>query len=274
MASREAEPTIARRRLARLLKEWRERAGITHASLESQKFASSSKMTRVESGKHAVALETVWALCGRYGCSPEEMAEATALCEGANQPGWIEEFFGVVPDWLGIYAGLEGAADEIQTYDPELVHALLQTPEYARAVIGTAEGITPGRLDQLVEFRLERQKRALEGEHDAKITCLIGEAALKYRVGEPQLMKDQIRHLERLSTRVGILILPFSAGLHPWMNGSFAIISFDAELGEKPFVYSDTHTGARYLETEKHLTEYRKIFGKLIAKGIPIKEMQ
>jgi hypothetical protein len=229
-------------------------------------------MSRLESGTVAVKQGDVWALCNFYGASSEETSACAALAKASNEKGWVEEYEGAVPDWLGMYAGLEAAAAKIETYDPELVHALLQTREYARAVIGLNRELNADVLEQRVEFRMKRQELALAGLVPTTVKSVIGEAALRYSVGEPDLMNDQISHLIKLSDRVDVRVRPFSAGLHEWMNGSFAILSF-RDAADPSVVYTDTHIGARYLETEKQLTDYRKIFDTLYGESIPIKEL-
>jgi hypothetical protein len=93
-----------------------------------------------------------------------------------------------VPDWFGLYAGLEATASKIRSFEPQLVHGLVQTPEYARAVIGADPRLSPEVVEQRVRFRMERQRTR------ANVNLIMGEGALSLVAGSPEIMAAQIEH--------------------------------------------------------------------------------
>ena len=265
--------TVVRRQLGRKLRRLREEAGKSHADVEAAQIASATKMWRIESGKIAVKPGDIWALARLYDVSNQMTDALVSLAAGTRDEGWWEEFGAAVPDWLGLYAGLEGAAASILTYHPELVHGLLQTPDYARAIIRTGEGVSEEMIDQRLAFRMERQRSVLARNNPGRIQAILGAGTLSLVVGSPAIMEAQITHLRTFSARdqIDVRILPWTAGAHPSMKGAFTILGFD-DPDDPSLVYVESHLGARYLEQPTQVEEYRRIFGVLRSKSIPLEE--
>lgn len=263
--------TVVRRQLGRELRRLREDAGKTHADVDVARIASPTKMWRIESGKTTVKPGDIWALARLYDV-PMDVAEAlAALASGTHGEGWWEDHGAVVPDWLGLYAGLEAASRRVSTYHPEVVHGLLQTPLYAEAVIRADPDLSDAVVERRLAFRLERQ-RAVFGR-SAGVLAVLGEGALALRVGSAAVMNSQISHLREIDAngKVHIRILPWTAGAHPSMKGAFTILEFD-EPDDPALVYIETHLGSRYFERPHQVSEYRRIFGLLCDAAVPIKE--
>lgn len=265
--------TVVRRQLGRKLRRLREEAGKTHLDVETAQIASVSKIYRIESGRSAVKPGDVWALARLYNLSNSVTDALVKLAQGTREEGWWEEYSGAVPDWLGLYAGLESNADHIQTFHPELVHGLLQTADYARAVIRADERLTDDVVEQRLAFRLERQRVLFDQPEPAQISAVLGAGALALRVGSGDVMEAQVQHLRALNAgqQVSVRILPWSAGAHPSMKGAFTVLAFN-DPDDPALVYVESHTAARYLEQTEQLAEYRRIFGLLSVKAIPIEE--
>ncbi len=230
-------------------------------------------MWRIETGKVPVKPGDVWALARLYNV-PAEVADAlAALAAGTRDDGWWEEYGAAVPDWLGLYAGLEAASSTVLTYHPELVPGLLQTPDYARAVISADERLSREVVEQRVAFRLERQRAVLERARPGRVRAILGAGALALVVGSSSVMEAQIAHLRTISAgdQVSVRILPWERGAHPSMKGAFTLLEFE-EPEDPPLVHVDTHMGARYMEQPGQLAEYRRIFELLHSKGVPIEE--
>ena len=130
-----------------------------------------------------------------------------------------------LPNWFQPYAEMEAKATYISTYQSQLVYGLLQTPEYARAVLGAR---TEGDLDTKVAARMERQ-RILDRDTPPLIWVVMSEAVLYQEVGGREVMRAQLAHLLRMQERewVKIQVLPFSAGAHAGMLGSFNLLRFE-----------------------------------------------
>ena len=164
---------------------------------------------------------------------------------------------------------MEETASRLRCFDPELVHGLLQTEDYARAVI-ESEPLESSVVDQRLRFRMDRQNRVLRTQPE--LTVVLGAGALSLVVGSPAIMAAQLDHMRQLERdrAATIRVLPWSAGAYP-MRGSFALLSFDSD--EDPTVaYVEFSTGARYVEQPSQVGEYESVFDVLLSKSIPIEE--
>jgi transcriptional regulator with XRE-family HTH domain len=261
---------LVRRQLGLRLRRLRELAGKTHGDVEVAGIAGPTKMWRIEKGKVPVKVGDIWALCNLY-CAASDITEAlVALAQGTRGGAHWEEYGDlVVPDWLGLYVGLEGTARCIETYHPELVHGLLQTPAYARAVISD-ERLDPAVVEKRVAFRLQRQRTVLERRPAPTVTVTLGAGALALFVGSPEIMQEQVAHLLRVARggTVSIRVVPWEAGAYP-MRGAFTVLDFDDP--EDPAVaYVEIPLGARYMELEAQVQEYRYVLSVLRTKSVPI----
>lgn len=269
-------PTVVRRQLGRRLRRLREEAARTEQEVERAKVCSRVTLWRIESGKAPVKMTTVRGLCWFYGADPETTDALAALATGTTEQGWWESHDDVVPDWFRLYVSLEATATAIQTYHPELVHGLLQTPDYARAVFRAARPEAPDdAIERQVSLRLDRQLTFFDRDEPARITAVLGAGALAREVGGPAVMAEQRAQLARLGRRPGIEIrvLPFSAGAHAAMVSAFTVLDF-AEPEDPDVVYVEAHRGARYLETTADLAEYRRILTLIRRQSTPIEEQR
>jgi transcriptional regulator with XRE-family HTH domain len=254
---------VVRRQLGAKLRQLRLAAGKSVADVDAAGLGSKAKMSRIESGKGPVKLADVRALCWLYGADEATTEVLAALAPGTQQEDWWEAYGAtVVPDWLGLYAGLEATASRIRCFEPELIHGLLQTPDYARAVIGADPRLSEQVIEQRLRFRMERQQT------QAAVTVIISQGALSLVAGSPEIMTTQIEHLR--DVRTAVRILPFSAGAHP-RRGSFALLDF-ADDDDPSVAYVEGPAGARYFDRPADRDEYEFVWSLLYAKSTPIKE--
>jgi transcriptional regulator with XRE-family HTH domain len=190
---------MVRRQLGRRLRRLREEAGKTHADVATVRIASPTKMWRIESGKAAVKPGDVWALARLYNLSTELTDALVALALGTHDVGWWAEYAAVVPQRVGLYTGLEAASSAVYAYQPELVPGLLQTEDYARAVIRADDRLSDEEVEQRVAFRLGRQRAVVERAGSGRVTAVLGAGALELRVGSEAVMEAQLRRLRALS---------------------------------------------------------------------------
>ncbi|MFF3210828.1 Scr1 family TA system antitoxin-like transcriptional regulator [Streptomyces sp. NPDC002886] len=130
-----------------------------------------------------------------------------------------------LPTWFQAYAEMEAKAAYISTFQAQLVYGLLQTEAYARAVLGVRH---EKGLDALVAARMERQ-RILERDHPPLMWVVLSEATLHQEVGGREVMRGQLAHLLGLRNRewVRVQILPFEAGAHAGLPGTFTLLRFE-----------------------------------------------
>ena len=169
-----AGSVVVRRQLGSKLRQLRLAAGKDVADVTEAGLGSKAKISRIETGKGPVRVADIRGLCWLYGADNATTDALAALAPGTQQEDWWEAYGAtVVPDWFGLYAGLEAAASTIRCFEPHVVHGLLQTPEYAHAVISADPRLSVEVVDQRVRFRLECQQTK------AQTTVVLGEAALR-----------------------------------------------------------------------------------------------
>jgi len=267
--------TVVRRQLGRQLRRLRDASSKTEQDVVEAGLASRAKLWRIESGKTAIKIGDVRALCWLYKVDQATTDALAELAKGTSTRGWWEEYSDVLPDWFGLYVGLEAAASEIRVYEPELVHGLLQTPNYLRAlVIDSGFDLDEGTIQRQIKLRQERQQALTIRTPPLRITAILGAAVLARPVGSKATMKEQVARQLELDEldHVDIRVMPWNAGGHAAMHiGGFAILDFP-DPDDPAVVYLESHTGARYLEKPEELTEYRKIYDLIYKKTVPVEE--
>jgi hypothetical protein len=186
------------------------------------------------------------------------------IAREARQRGWWQKFVDV-PDGVPAYVGLEAAATSIDVYMSLIVPALLQTPDYARAVIGAVRPDLPREeIDRRVELRILRQG-LLDQEHPPAMRVLLDDTVLARPVGGAEVMAAQRRRLLEDADRaaVTIQVLQVGAGAHAGMDGPFTIFGFPAPA-ERDVVALDSAADALYLESPEDLRRYRRVFELLL----------
>ncbi|MFV2083093.1 helix-turn-helix domain-containing protein [Micromonospora sp. LOL_021] len=246
--SRASGPTIARWQLGRQLKAAREAAGITQIAIAEVLACSESKIYKIEAGDVGVGRGDLIVMLDRYGVTDEDRRTTIFdLQKQGKQRGWWSKY-GTIPMNYSMYVGLEGAAREVRNFELAIVPGLLQTEEYARAVVEAAWPDNPGEVVRRVELRMARQDRLAE-DPPLKFWAIVDEAALHRRTGGDAVMRRQLDHLTEVSTRPNVMlqVLPFSEGHHPGTTGSFSILDFDEDV-HSPVAYVISPAGDVYLE--------------------------
>ncbi len=168
-----------------------------------------------------------------------------------------------------VYVGLEEEVSEIRTYQPELVHGLLQTEGYMRAVM-LADVNVPAddELDRRVAVRMKRQER-LTADDAPKLGVVLNEAALRREVGGRATMREQLRYLAEISrlNKVLLQVLTYAAGAHPGMDGPFEILSFP-EAADPDVAYVQYRRGSIYMEQQADVGAYAELFDHLRARAL------
>ena len=262
---------VVRRQLGLRLRRLREAAGKDLADVVESGIGSKAKISRIENGRLPVKMADVRALCWLYSTDQDTTDALAALAPGTQQDDWWEQYGqAVVPDWFGLYAGLEATASRIRGFEPDRVRGLLQTPDYAAAAIGADPRIAPEVVEQRVRFRMERQRAVFDTNPTPEVTVVMGEGALL--CGPPNVMEAQIGHVRSLSERpnVDVRVLTFAAGLYP-RRGSFMLLDFDDD--EDPSVaYVEVPMGARYFDRPADREDYEYVFSVIFQMSTPIKE--
>ncbi|MFI2610096.1 helix-turn-helix domain-containing protein [Kitasatospora sp. NPDC018619] len=262
--------TIRRLLLGTQLRKLREARGVSREEAGYSIRASESKISRMELGRVGFKERDVADLLTLYGVEVEqERATVLGLLRDANATSWWHEYGDVLPGWFQNYLGLEEAAAEIRSYEVQFVHGLLQTADYARAVVTAgchANG--PEEVERRVDVRLRRQA-VLTGERAPQLVAVLDEAALRRPWGGPELMRGQLDRLLELGElpNVRLQVLPLgNAGLSA-ESGAFTVLGFaEAELSD--VVYLEQFTTALYLDKPAEVAEYRHAMDDLVADSL------
>jgi hypothetical protein len=257
-------PTGRRRRLGAELRRLREETGLTIDQVAEVLECSQSKVSRIETGQVSATPRDVRDMLALYRVSDAQREAMVQIAREARQPGWWQKFVDV-PDGVPAYVGLETAATSIDIYMSVIVPALLQTADYARAVIGAVRPDLPGaEIDRRVELRLRRQA-LLDQDSPPALRVLLDDTVLRRPVGGEKVMAAQRRRLLEDAARpaVTLQVLPVEAGAHAGMDGPFTIFGFPAPA-ERDVVALDSAADALYLEGAEDVARYRRVFGLLL----------
>ncbi|MBQ1048905.1 helix-turn-helix domain-containing protein [Micromonospora sp. C51] len=266
-----AGPTVLRMLLGAQLRRLRESRGVTRESAGWEIRSSESKISRMELGRVGFKERDVADLLTLYGVTAEqERAALLKLARDANNPGWWHRYGDVLPSWFQSYLGLEAAAALIRSYEVQFVPGLLQTPEYARAVVLLGHSTAgPDEIDRRVDLRMRRQE-LLSRPRPPRLWAVVDEAALRRPIGGPQVMRGQLEALLKATRtpNVRLQVIPFAAGGHAAAGGAFTILRFgDQDLPD--IVYIEQLTSAIYLDKREDLDFYAVAMERLCVEAEP-----
>jgi len=265
LANARCGPTALRITLGAQLRRLREASGLTTEEAAEAIRATHSKISRLERGRSGAKQRDVADLLSLYGVNGEaEREEMLMLARQATAPGWWQQYGDVLPRWLELYVGLEEAASIIRTYEVQFVHGLMQTEEYARAVILIANAHAPAaEVDRRVSMRMRRQ-RLLTRPGAPELWAVLDEAALRRPIAGPDVMRAQLEYLLQLTDlpNVTLQIVPFRVGPHAAAGGPFTILRFP-EPDLPDVVYLEQLNSALYLDQPSDVTDYVTIMDQL-----------
>jgi Domain of unknown function (DUF5753)/Helix-turn-helix domain len=264
-------PTVLRILLGSQLRKLREANGVTREAAGWEIRASESKISRMELGRVGFKERDVADLLTLYGVHDKTEREALlALARQANTQGWWQRFSDVLPSWFQAYLGLESSAGMIRTYEVQFVPGLLQSREYARAVVMIGHGAAGlDEIDRRVDVRMARQQ-LLTRPGAPHLWAVLDEAVLRRPIGGRTVMRTQIAALIDATKlpNVTIQIVPFSAGGHAAAGGNFSILRFpDAELPD--VIYMEQLTTALYLDKRDDVDQYAAAMERLCVEAEP-----
>jgi transcriptional regulator with XRE-family HTH domain len=266
-------PTVRRRRLALELRRFREAARMTCEDVAEHLECSTSKISRIETGRVRVSPRDVRDMLDLYRVPELQRDSLVQLARESRQKGWWHAYSDTIEPRFATYIGLESAASEIRIYEVTLIPGLLQTEDYARAVIaaGAVDG-SPEAVERNVAFRMARQP-ALTSDDPPQLWAVLDEAVLHRQVGGPGLMRLQLDHLLDLGglPNVAIQVLPFGAGAHPAMGRPFVILAFP-ERADPDVVYLEDLTSALYVENVDEVDRYNVFFNHLRATALSFED--
>lgn len=266
MPGKRQTPTVRLRRLAAELRSLRALSGLTRETVVERTGINAATLYRIEHGRVRPQTRTLRTLLDLYGVDQDQHAELVSLLRDARQRGWLHAYQSELPEHYTTYIGFEGEAHSVWNYESLFVPGLLQTEDYARAVIrGGLPHASRDEVERRVEVRMERQA-VLRNDNPLNLWSIVDEAALRRQVGGAAVMQAQLRYLMEVSElpHVTLQVIPFDVGAHAGMPGSFVFMQF-AEATIPDVIYIDSMAGELFLEEEGDVRRYRLIFEHLRA---------
>ncbi|MGW0080236.1 helix-turn-helix domain-containing protein [Streptomyces sp. NPDC003393] len=264
-------PTVLRMVLGKRLRQLREQAGVSFEDAARAIEVTPLTVRRIEKAEVGLRIPYVRELLRAYGVPDAEIDDFVAMAREANKPGWWYKYRDVLPEWFKAYVSLESEASVIRLYEPHYVPGLLQTSEYAAALlrVGFPNESKEG-LARRVDLRVRRQD--LLAKPDAPVLwAILDETVLRRPVGGAEVMRAQLdRLLEVLDVpKVRIQIMRFSVGAHPGAYGPFHHFRFGfSELPD--VVYTENLAGSVYYDRPEDVVAYLEVLDRMSVQAEPL----
>lgn len=255
-------PSIRRRRLARELRRLREAKEFKLSVAAKQAGVPQSTLSNIESAEaRRIKPRDIDALADLYEATREEREALQELAKESKEQGWwsrYKDVFGgnALPDF-------EVEASMIRMYQCQVIPGLLQTPAYTEAIFRGGGTYSDEEVSRHVDARMQRQ-HVLTRHRPLHLWAVIDEAALRRLPGTPEVMREQLQHLLNMAMHhnVDIQVLPFAAGMHAAMSGSFFLLDFPNEL-DPSIAYTETSTDSLFVQESASVQRYVTIFAHL-----------
>jgi transcriptional regulator with XRE-family HTH domain len=256
--------TVPRVRLAAQMLAAREALGLSRNEVAARLDMPHSTIYRIEKGLSSPHRRNLIALMDFYGINDQRIRESLLELarQGNSRGGWLHAYADLVPEPYLEFIAFEEAASRLAAYECLSVPGLLQTGGYARAVIaGQLPVLQSNEIDHRVRLRLQRQDILL-GEEPVELKAVIDEAAIRRVVGSKSVMRDQLRALLTPRPNVRLQVIPYEAGAHPGMLGSFVVMEFP-DPSDSDLVYIESMAGDLFREARQDLARFHGIFTTL-----------
>jgi transcriptional regulator with XRE-family HTH domain len=261
-------PSVRRRRLAAELRRLRERAGFIGEAAATRLGWSPSKLSRIETSKAGVKQDDLLRLLALYEVSDAHRDELLALTRESARARELEVISARLPGEHAEFLNVEAEAESVWNWEPQIVPGLLQTEDYARAVMRGWHAMftgPPSEIERRVEARRLRQQ-VLRRDPPLQLSVVMDESVLHRQMGEPSVMRQQLEHIIEISQlpNVMVRVLPLNGG-HRVVTGAFTYIRFP-QLHDIPLndiVTLEHLTGTGQLDAQDDTYKYYVAFGAL-----------
>jgi transcriptional regulator with XRE-family HTH domain len=263
-------PTVRRRRLGAELRRLREAHSLKLEEVAEQLGLAPSTLSRIETGKAPTKSAYLTAMLGMYGVDdPGARKVLVDMAREGHRKGWWSIYDDVLPSGFDIYVGLEAEACGLRSYETDVVHGLLQTTDYALAVL---RELRPRDSDEqirrVVDLRMQRQ-RLLDQDPPLDLWLILDEGAIRRNIGGPAVMRPQLEHLIQASrwSNVTLQVLAFGSGAHAGLTGPFSILEFP-ERSDEDVAYTESVGGMIYMEKDREVRLCAEAFDRMRAAAL------
>lgn len=268
-------PTVASWELALRLRQRREQLGIEVKTITEQLSFTRNYWSAVENDRKILSAEKLAVLVSLFEFDEDEKRELMELRDRAKQRGWWTRYSALFNTDVFRFFGLEHGAQSIRTYESLLIPGLLQSEDYARALMAADVTVRQVEIDQRVQFRIRRQQ-LLTGEDPVTFCAVISEAALRQRIGGRDVLHAQLVHLARTieahPDTVEVRVIPFDApgcGLF----GASTLHLIDFESARLPALgWQETVTAMGIIDDETEIRDLSRTYAESIRVTLDVPE--
>ena len=264
---RSGSPALFKRMIALSMKTWRLEAGLTQVEAAARIDRTGQHISNLESGRPPSAAD-LEILLDLYGKAERTQFMRELLSAAKKTKNWWSGL-NAVPGWFDLFLGLESGAEEVASFETSVVPGLLQTYDYAQAVLRGNPDLTDEQIANLVDVRLSRQLILDRPIEPVRFWTVLDESVLYRRRGNATVMRAQLEHLLKMSDRPGIdiQVLPYEAEASPAQDGgTFIMMKFPPSMeGDPGLVYLELLTGGQYFEKPEEISAYDRALTRLRA---------
>ncbi|HEU5474169.1 MAG TPA: helix-turn-helix transcriptional regulator [Actinophytocola sp.] len=259
---------VLRRRIAVALRSYRENAGFTQREAANRTGIAAGRINHFETMRSIPPDPELITLLDLYEAT-EDKEELLAILPAARKRTATEAAT-TDPEQFNLYIGLEAGATQIESYDAMVLMGLVQTAEYAEALLrGHGQGLSEAEVRRRLRLRL-RRKELLTSESPIQLWLVVSQHVLEAPVGGREVMRAQLAHLVELAElpNVEVQVLPGGVVPHPGLHGSFTILSFPIP-GDAGLAYVETRVRGLFFEQPDELQEYAQVMNHLRVLACP-----
>lgn len=238
------------------LANYRKRTGLKQADAAKRAGVSVGKLSHLETGERQQQPSDIAKVLEAYLAPQHDINRLTSLAEVPDESNWWGAWRDVVPDWFGTFVGLERLATKEFVFEPIVIPGLMQTENYARELSRSSQRVRVDHSERVVEVRMERGQR-LTAENPLHLHAAVNEQALRLRIGNDEILREQYEHLINLASLDNItfqVVVP-ERGRHEASTGQFVVLEFEKA---RPIVYAELQDGAMYVQHPGEVNTYRE----------------
>lgn len=266
VVSTRESPAVAAYELGGMLRDLRDSLGLPAAEVARAARCTPQYLSQVENGRKVPAVEKLGAILDRLEVGPEDREELSALRTVAVRRWPLSAHSGMFGSEFLRFCGFEQGCETMQSWSPDVVHGLLQTPDYAAGVIRSGGvRIRQTEVERRVQARLLRQ-RCLDGDDGVRLSVILGEAAVRQHVGGPAALVGQLDHLlsaqEERGDRLELRVLPFAGSGHPLLGvPMFHLLGF-ARTRVGPQVWTEDIPSMHLFDDARAVHDFRSTYAE------------
>lgn len=265
--------TVRLWQLGQELRRLREESGRTIIEAAAGLERTHSSLSKIENGKSAIKPRDLRPILDYYKAGEEERQRLLDLAKEGRVKGWWHSYSSTLDQPYMDYITLESEAVRARTFETILIPGLLQTEDYARAIVAASASENPNRDEEkLTAVRMARQSVLNREERPLLLWVILSEAALHHHMGGRAVMKDQLAHLVEVSHQQNVTfqVLPFSHGAHAGVNGAFTVL--DLSVSDLSLVLVENISSTLYMERAEEISKYNLAFDHLRMAALPEKQ--